>query len=80
VPEYAAIGLPFLFSDVQRRGSCSTAQSGEELTKRTAAKGMVVLGYWDNGIRHVTNSKRAIKAPTDLKGLKIRTPPRWHDG
>ena len=36
---------------------------------------MVVLGYWDNGIRHITNSKRPIKAPTDMKGLKIRTPP-----
>jgi len=36
---------------------------------------MVVLGYWDNGIRHVTNGKRAVKAPADLKGLKIRTPP-----
>jgi len=34
-----------------------------------------VLGYWDNGIRHITNSKKAIKAPADLKGLKIRTPP-----
>jgi TRAP-type transport system periplasmic protein len=36
---------------------------------------MVVLGYWDNGIRHVTNNKRPIKTPADIKGLKIRTPP-----
>ena len=75
VPEYAAIGLPFLFSDVQKAWQLLDGPVGEELTKRTAAKGMVVLGYWDNGIRHVTNSKRAIKAPADLKGLKIRTPP-----
>src|SRR6185436_16229972 len=75
VPEYSAIGLPFLFSDVQKAWQLLDGPVGEELSKRTAAKGMVVLGYWDNGIRHVTNSKRAIKAPTDLKGLKIRTPP-----
>ena len=75
VPEYAAIGLPFLFSDVQKAWQLLDGPVGEELTKRTAAKGMVVLGYWDNGIRHVSNSKRAIKAPADLKGLKIRTPP-----
>ena len=75
VPEYAAIGLPFLFSDVQKAWQLLDGPVGEELTKRTAAKGMVVLGYWDNGIRHVTNSKRPIKAPADLKGLKIRTPP-----
>ncbi|HEU5297093.1 MAG TPA: TRAP transporter substrate-binding protein [Burkholderiaceae bacterium] len=75
VPEYAAIGLPFLFSDVQKAWQLLDGPVGEELTKRTATKGMVVLGYWDNGIRHVTNSKKAIKAPADLKGLKIRTPP-----
>jgi len=75
VPEYAAIGLPFLFSDVQKAWQLLDGPVGEELTKRTAAKGMVVLGYWDNGIRHVTNGKRPIKAPADMKGLKIRTPP-----
>ena len=75
VPEYAAIGLPFMFSDVQKAYQLLDGPIGEELSKRTAAKGMIVLGYWDNGIRHVTNSKRAVKAPADLKGLKIRTPP-----
>jgi len=75
VPEYGAIGLPFLFSDVQKAWQLLDGPVGEELGKRTAAKGMVVLGYWDNGIRHITNSKKAIKAPADLKGLKIRTPP-----
>ncbi|MDZ5461504.1 TRAP transporter substrate-binding protein [Azohydromonas lata] len=75
VPEYAALGLPFLFSDVKQAWSLLDGPVGEELAKRTAAKGMVVLGYWDNGIRHVTNSKRPIKLPADAKGLKLRTPP-----
>ncbi|MCK9986675.1 MAG: TRAP-type transport system periplasmic protein [Azoarcus sp.] len=75
VPEYNALGLPFLFSDIQQAWQLLDGPVGEELAKRTAAKGMVVLGYWDNGIRHITNSKRPIKAPADLKGLKIRTPP-----
>jgi tripartite ATP-independent transporter DctP family solute receptor len=75
VPEYAALGLPFLFSEVKQAWSLLDGPVGEELAKRTAAKNMVVLGYWDNGIRHVTNSKRPIKAPADAKGLKLRTPP-----
>ena len=75
VPEYAALGLPFLFSDVQKAWQLLDGPIGEDLAKRTAAKGMVVLGYWDNGIRHITNSKRPIKVPADVKGLKIRTPP-----
>ena len=33
------------------------------------------MGFWDNGIRHTTNSKRPITRPEDLRGLKIRTPP-----
>ncbi|WP_028998060.1 TRAP transporter substrate-binding protein [Azohydromonas australica] len=75
VPEYAALGLPFLFSDVKQAWSLLDGPVGEELAKRTAAKNMVVLGYWDNGIRHVTNGKRPIKVPADAKGLKLRTPP-----
>ncbi|CAN7624772.1 TRAP transporter substrate-binding protein [Variovorax sp. LjRoot84] len=75
VPEYAALGLPFLFTDIQKAWQLLDGPVGEELAKRTAAKGMVVLGYWDNGIRHVTNNKRPIKTPADIKGLKIRTPP-----
>ena len=75
VPEYAALGLPFLFTDIQKAWQLLDGPIGEELAKRTAAKGMVVLGYWDNGIRHVSNSKRPIKTPADIKGLKIRTPP-----
>ena len=75
VPEYAALGLPFLFTDIQKAWQLLDGPMGEDLAKRTAAKGMVVLGYWDNGIRHVTNNKRPIKSPADIKGLKIRTPP-----
>jgi tripartite ATP-independent transporter DctP family solute receptor len=75
VPEYAALGLPFLFPDIQKAWQLLDGPVGEDLAKRTAAKGMVVLGYWDNGIRHITNSKRPIKVPADVKGLKIRTPP-----
>ena len=75
VPEYAVLGLPFLFADVNKAWALLDGPVGKELADRTAAKGMVVLGYWDNGIRHVTNSKHPIKAPADVKGLKIRTPP-----
>ncbi|MFT3961231.1 TRAP transporter substrate-binding protein [Propionivibrio sp.] len=74
VPEYAALGLPFLFADIEKAWTLLDGAVGKELADKTAAKGMVVLGYWDNGIRQITNSKRAIKAPADVKGLKIRTP------
>lgn len=75
VPEYNAFGLPYLFADNAHAWKVLDGPVGEELAKKSAAKNMMVLGYWDNGIRQVTNSKRPINAPADMKGLKIRTPP-----
>jgi tripartite ATP-independent transporter DctP family solute receptor len=75
VPEFAALGLPFLFADVGKAWSVMDGAVGKELGDKAAAKGMVLLGLWDNGIRQMSNSKRAIKSPADLKGLKMRTPP-----
>jgi len=49
--------------------------AGKELATKSADKGLVVLGYWDNGIRHMSNNKRPLLKPDDLKGLKMRTPP-----
>jgi len=47
----------------------------EKLHQEFASQGLVVLGYWDNGIRHMSNNKRPLLKPDDLKGLKMRTPP-----
>jgi tripartite ATP-independent transporter DctP family solute receptor len=38
------------------------------------ARGMRVLGVWENGYRHITNSKRPINTPADLQGIKLRVP------
>lgn len=37
-------------------------------------KGLKVLAVWENGVRHITNNKRPIKGPEDLKGIKLRVP------
>jgi TRAP-type transport system periplasmic protein len=75
VPEYAAFGMPFLFSSAAQAFKVLDGPLGKELADKSAAKGLFVLGYWDNGIRHMTNSKRPITKVEDLKGLKMRTPP-----
>lgn len=75
VPEYAAFGMPFLFSSLPQAWKLLDGPLGQELAKKTEEKGMVVLGFWDNGIRHMTTSKKPILKPEDLKGLKMRTPP-----
>ncbi|MCR5867779.1 TRAP transporter substrate-binding protein [Aquincola sp. J276] len=75
VPEYAAYGMPFLFASSAQAFKVLDGALGKELAEKSAAKGMVVLGYWDNGIRHMTNAKRPIAKVEDVKGLKMRTPP-----
>ncbi|WP_198032641.1 TRAP transporter substrate-binding protein [Mesorhizobium sp. WSM2561] len=74
VPELAALGLPFLFDDPADAFDVLKGPVGEELSARFDAVGIVTLDWWDNGIRHITNAKRSINQPDDLKGLKIRTP------
>jgi TRAP-type transport system periplasmic protein len=37
-------------------------------------RGLKVLAVWENGVRHLTNNRRPIKAPADLAGIKLRVP------
>ena len=75
VPELAALGLPFLFTKSDDGVKILNGKIGDLLKPKFDAVGLVPIGWWDNGIRHITNSKRSIKTPDDLKGLKFRTPP-----
>ena len=75
VPEYAAFGMPFMFTSSDGAFKILDGPLGKELSEKSATKGLIVLGYWDNGIRHMTNSKRPITKVEDMKGLKMRTPP-----
>ena len=74
VPELATLGLPFLFEDSAAAFRVLDGPIGAELGEKFAAVGMTPLGWWDNGIRHITNSKKPINTPADLQGLTIRTP------
>ena len=73
-PEVAAIGLPFLFSTLPQAWAVLDGPVGQDLAKRLESKNLIFLGWWCNGIRQTTNSKRPIMKPEDFKGLRIRTP------
>lgn len=74
VPEINALGLPFLFDNAATAYTLLQGNVGEDLKKRMAEKGLILIDWWDNGIRHITNSKKPIPKPADLAGMKIRTP------
>ncbi len=48
-------------------------QGGELADQVAAATGYRVLGWWDNGIRHISNGVRPIRTPADCVGLRLRT-------
>ena len=75
VPEYAAFGMPFLFSNAGAAFKLLDGPLGKELADKSAEKGLILLGTWDNGIRQMSNSKRPIVKVEDMKGLKMRVPP-----
>ncbi|TVM36832.1 DctP family TRAP transporter solute-binding subunit [Oceanidesulfovibrio marinus] len=70
-PKISIFDLPFLFKDRQHAYK-SLDTVGMELGKELEPKGIKLLGYMENGIRHMTNNVRPIKTPADMEGLKIR--------
>ncbi|HYR01237.1 MAG TPA: TRAP transporter substrate-binding protein [Casimicrobiaceae bacterium] len=73
VPEVAILDIPFLFRDYAHARAVLDGPIGQELLQKFPPKGIVALAWAENGFRHMTNSKRPVVVPADLKGLKMRT-------
>lgn len=66
--------MPWTFDSYDQAAEVIATTGGEYYTERLAAKGITYLGAFHNGFRQLTNSKRSVTTPEDLKGLKIRIP------
>ena len=73
VPETKILDVPFLFRDKAHARAVLDGPIGQDLLTKFDAKGFKALGWAENGFRHMTNSKRSVQGPDDLKGLKMRT-------
>ncbi len=74
-PKLKAINLPYLFKDRETAYKVLDGEIGKEMVENLPEEqGVRVLGYFENGFRNVSNSKREILTPEDLDGLKLRTP------
>jgi len=65
--------LPFIFKDYDHVYKVLDGEIGQSIMKKLEGTGIVGLAFWDNGFRNITNSKRPIVKPEDMKGIKIRT-------
>ena len=80
IPEFDAFGLPFLFPSYEAVDAAIESGAADALFAALEDYNMVGLGWGENGFREITNNKREIKSPDDLKGLKIRvTTPMYID-
>ncbi len=73
VPEVKILDVPFLFRDYAHARAVLDGPIGQELLQKFDARGIKALAWGENGFRHMTNSKRPVNGPDDLKGLKMRT-------
>ena len=82
VPELELADLPFLFENVAHARAAMDGAFGAWLTERIEARipGYRVLGYFENGYRHVSNRLHPVRTLADLKGMKTRLMPgRTHN-
>jgi TRAP-type transport system periplasmic protein len=64
--------LPFMFSGYAAVDAVEGGEPGEHLFKLIEQNGVLPIAWGENGFRELTNSKRPIRRPEDLNGLKIR--------
>jgi TRAP-type transport system periplasmic protein len=76
VPALGVLDIPFQFTDQRETRVRLDGSLGAILQREVAARTEYeVLAFWDNGLRHVSNGKRPIRAPDDCAGMRIRTLP-----
>ena len=73
VPELGFVDLPFLFANNTQARAAMDGALGEFLVRKTEDRvGYRILGWYENGFRHISNRLRPIHLPADMKGMKIR--------
>lgn len=69
---FGLINLPFLLDKSEQADALLDGPFGQKLLARLPDAGLVGLGFWENGFRQVTNSRRPIEKAEDFAGLKLR--------
>lgn len=69
---FGAVSVPLTFQNEQEADAVLDGPFGQKLLAKLPEKGLIGLGYWENGFRHITNSKRPITKADDIAGLKLR--------
>ncbi len=71
---FGVFEMPYLVKDREHMKKIEKDVFWKSLAPAAEAKGLKIIAVWENGYRHITNNKRPINTPDDLKGIKLRTP------
>src|SRR5512147_241582 len=72
-PSINILDFPFLFRDFNHVDLVMDGSIGRKLLNDFDKANIKALAFWENGFRHLTNSKQVVKSVDDAKGFKIRT-------
>src|SRR5438128_626831 len=76
VPELGFVDLPFLFAGNAQARAAMDGALGRYLARQIEARvDYRILGYFENGFRHISNRLRRVRTPADMKGMRIRVLP-----
>jgi len=76
VPELGFVDLPFLFEQRDQARAAIDGELGRYLSRSIEARiDYRILGYFENGFRHISNRLRTVRTPADLAGMRIRVLP-----
>jgi len=73
-PLFTLFEMPYLYRDREHAIQVNNGPVMEELAASLPPRGLRLIGFYENGFRHITNSRRPVNRPSDLIGLKIRVP------
>ena len=73
-PVLGTLEIGYLFDDREHAFRAFDGELGEAVAELVEQHGVELLGYYEAGMRHLTNSVRPVEGPEDIEGLKIRTP------
>ena len=71
--DFFIFDVPFMFADRKEAYAFMDGEAGQYLLKKIERINLVGMGLWENGFRNLTNSRRAVRMPEDVKGIKLRT-------
>lgn len=73
VPGVRNVDVPFLFRDYAHARGVLDSEIGQGLLNQFSARGLTGVIWLENGFRHLTNSRREVTTPADVRGMKVRT-------